>query len=73
MEYNKANFKTWEEASRWMQKHGYGVEQIRLEKEKWDAEPVKTATVAEPVKTAPKPATKTTETKTGASTTTKTK
>jgi len=36
--------KTWKEAERWLAKHGYGIEQIREQKELWDAE---TKTVVE--------------------------
>lgn len=36
MNYNKEDFKTWDEAARWLQKHGYGLELIRIEKEKWE-------------------------------------
>lgn len=27
--------KTWDEASRWLARHGYGIEQIRIQKELW--------------------------------------
>jgi len=29
-------FKNWSDAERWLSRHGYGIEQIRLEKIKWD-------------------------------------
>lgn len=28
--------KTWAEAERWLAKHGWGIEQIREQKELWD-------------------------------------
>lgn len=31
------DFKTWEETSRWMAKHGYGITQIDIAKEAWEA------------------------------------
>lgn len=40
------DFKTWDEAERWLARHGFGVEQIRLEKVKWD-EANKPATISE--------------------------
>ena len=58
MDYNKENFNTWGEAARWMQKHGYGIEQIRIEEENWKEKTVSAAQpVQEPVNT-PKPAPK---------------
>lgn len=29
-------FTTWAEAERWMARHGYGLEQIRIAKELWE-------------------------------------
>lgn len=77
MDYNKSNFKTWDEAARWLQKHGYGLEQIRIEKELWDETAVSAKEAVAPVQTQ-KPMSKTigkdvTETKVATTANTKTK
>jgi hypothetical protein len=46
------DMKTWAEANTWLERHGYGSEQIRMQKELWDAVPVPAAPVAK-VATAP--------------------
>lgn len=51
--------KTWDEAEKWLAKHGWGMEQIREQKELWDsasitAKPVisvNTTTASKPAKT----------------------
>jgi hypothetical protein len=43
------NMKTWAEANTWLERHGYGSEQIRLQKELWEASK---ATVAKATPTA---------------------
>ena len=53
------DMKTWAEADKWLGRHGYGIEQIREQKELWDAAsaPVKaTATPAKAVITTSKTA-----------------
>jgi hypothetical protein len=40
------DMKTWAEANTWLERHGYGIEQIRLQKELWDAPKAPTAKVA---------------------------
>lgn len=37
---------SWNEAANWLARHGYGLEQIRMEKELWDE--AKAATVTKP-------------------------
>jgi hypothetical protein len=46
------DMKTWAEANTWLERHGYGIEQIRQQKELWDAVAVPAAPVAK-VATAP--------------------
>lgn len=48
---------SWAEASSWLAKHGYGMDQIRQQKDLWDAESAKQAanaakTVADAAKAA---------------------
>jgi hypothetical protein len=49
------NMKTWAEANTWLERHGYGSEQIRLQKELWEASK---ATVAPTAKVATAPVAK---------------
>jgi hypothetical protein len=44
------DMKTWAEASTWLERHGYGIEQIRLQKELWEAVPVPVKATVTPVK-----------------------
>jgi hypothetical protein len=80
MDYNKNDFKTWDEAARWLQRHGYGIEQIRLEKDSWDsvntvkaADKPEVVVAPKVVEAAPKPMSKTVGTKTTATAAPKTK
>ena len=40
------DMKTWDEANTWLSRHGYGIEQIRMQKELWDAANASAAPVA---------------------------
>lgn len=53
------DMKSWDEASRWLAKHGYGVEQISQQEALWKAAQVKPAPKATP-KATPAPAPKAT-------------
>ena len=57
------DMKSWDEASRWLAKHGYGVEQISQQEALWKAAQVKPAPNATPKatpKATPAPAPKAT-------------
>lgn len=44
------NMETWEAAQRWLAKHGWGIEQIREQKELWDKTHTTSTKVVKPIK-----------------------
>lgn len=48
---------TWTEAERWLAKHGWGIEQIREQKELWNKKAEAVKPVTPPKTSAPKPVT----------------
>ena len=46
---------SWDEASRWLAKHGYGIDQINQQKALWHASVVSAEAVTAKVKTAVDP------------------
>lgn len=53
MDKNIEGIESWDEAANWLARHGYGLEQIRMQKELWE-EARKPAPAPTPVKSTAK-------------------